>query len=349
MIRAGLVVIVAGIAGLLAHLVVTVPPGSSGVVTGGSWVAIGIGTLLALAGIADFYDFGFGVFPLAIGIAVIIAQRATHFTEAIHMPQLPLGIVAAVLIGVGVLAVSFSEGVDDAIIRLPFFAAASLLSDIFVDFGPGWDEVLNVTTVSLAAAAAVAVVVVFTEDGLSDSDFAVEHYSSRLLLAAVAGTGLAAVLIAVMASFELAVFADVLLTSAAVVGGYLVVPLLVSLVIYWLTGTQAVEIAPVSVVENAIGAMERRLTGIGALAAGLVAVAALVTLFFWGPPGWLLVVLLVTAVVAAAAAGWGGYRAVTELAPLIRSGVTPGRIAVVLETLRRSDPVFRLLPGAGRP
>ena len=341
--------IVAGIAGLLAHLVVTVPPGSAGVVTGGSWVAIGIGVLLTLTGIAGDYDFGFGVFPLAAGIAVIVAQRTTHFTEAIHVPQPLPGIVAAVLIGVGVLAVSFSEGGDAAVTRLPFFAAASLLSDIFVDFGPGWDEVLNVSTVSLAAAAAVTVTVVFTEDGLTDSDFAVDRYSSRLLLAAASGTSLAAVLITVMASFELAVFADVLLTSAAVAGGYLVVPLLVSLVIYWLAGTQAVENAPVSVIEDAIGAMERRLAGIGALAAGLVAVAALVTLFFWGPPGWLLVVLLVTAVAAAAAAGWGGYRAVTELARLIRSGATPGRIAAVLESLRRSDPVFRLLPGAGRP
>jgi hypothetical protein len=343
------VVIVAGIAGLLAHLVVTVPPGSSGVVTGGSWVAIGIGGLLTLAGIADNYDFGFGVFPLAIGIAAIVAQRATHFTDAMHMPQLVLGIVAAALIAAGVIAVSLSEGVDEAVIRLPFFAAASLLSDIFVDFGPGWDEVLNVSTAFLAAAAAVIVTVLFTEDGLGDSDFAVDHYSSRLLLAAAAGTGLAAVLITVMASFELAVFADVLLTAAAVAGGYLVVPLLVSLVIYWLAGTQTVENAPVSVIENAIGAMERRIAGIGALAAGLVAVAALVTLFFWGPPGWLLVVLLVTAVAAVAAAGWAGYRAVTELARLIRSGATPGRIAAVLESLRRSDPVFRLLPGAGRP
>ncbi|TDP89898.1 hypothetical protein [Labedaea rhizosphaerae] len=339
MIRAGLVAVVAGVAGLLAHLVVAVPPHTADLVAGGSWAAIGIGVLLILTELAQ-NGFGVGVFPLALGIAVMVAQRVTHFADRIHVTQPWLGIVVAVLVGIGAIAVALADDGDDAFIRLPFFAVASLLADILVDFGPGWDELVNVSTAFFIAAAAVAgaYIAAFGDVGPMD------EYPDRWMVTATVGAGLAAVLITIMASFELARFVDVVLTLVAVLGGYLVVPLagLFSLQL-------AVRNADAEDVGDAVDAMERGGAAIGALIAGYVAVAAALALFLWGPPLWLVIILVITAAGAAAAASWCGYRAYTELARLIRSGADHPRISAVLDELRRSGPVFRLLPGQGKP
>jgi hypothetical protein len=334
-------VIVLGVAGLLAHLVVTVPPQSAGVVAGASWFAIGVGSLLLLTAIAQ-RGYGYGVFPLALGIGVLVADRVTHFTGLMHDPQPLFGILVTLLIGTGALAVSYAEGVDEAVLRLPFFAVASLVSDIFVDFGADWDDLVNLGTAAFAAAFVVtAVVAIFLGGTLPGSAAAEDFRAGWLLLAAAIGTGAAFVLVTIVATFDLAGFVHVLLTAAAVVGGYLVMPLLAYFLLYVLAGRDV----PDAVIWGAIDSMERGLAAIGALVAGFFAVVALVALIFWGPPGWLVAVLVVVVVVAAAAAGWWGYQALTDLVRLIRLGALPGRIAAVLNDLRRSDPVFRLLPG----
>jgi hypothetical protein len=341
-IRAGLVAIVAGVAGLLAHLVVTIPPKAVDLVTGGSWAAIGIGALLILTELAQ-NGFGVGVFPLALGIAVMVAQRVTHFADRIHVSQPWLGIVVAVLVGIGAVAVVLADDGDDAFLRLPFFAAASLLSDILVDFGPGWDEFMNVSTAFFIAASAVAVVHVLADEWTAPNG-AMDEYPALWLVTAAVGAGLAAVLITIMASFEPARFVEVVLTLVAALGGYLVVPLvgLFSLQL-------AVRDAGPEEVGDAVDAMEHGGAAIGALIAGYVAVAAALPLFLWGPPLWLGIVLAITAAGAGAVAIWCGYRACTELLRLIRSGADHPRISAVLDELRRSAPVFRLLPGQGKP
>jgi hypothetical protein len=343
--KAGLLVIILGVAGLFAHLVVTVPPTSADLVTGGSWVAIGIGVALVLTALAQ-YGFGYGVFPLAIGVGVLVAQQATDFTERMHAPQPLLGILVTLLVGVGAIAVSYAEGGDEAVIRLPFFAVASLLSDIFVDFGSGWDDLMNLSTALFAAAFVItAVVVIYLDGDLTDAVSTTDYYANRLVLAAGVGVGVAAVLITAVATFDLAWSVDVLLTFVAVLGGYLVVPLLGFGALFALVGAETLGEASDDAVGDAIVTMEHGLAAIGALVAGFVTVAALVALIFGGPPGWLVAVLVVVAAGAAAVAARCGHLALTELARLIRSGAMPGRIAAMLDDLRRSDPVFRLLPG----
>ncbi|WP_410588464.1 hypothetical protein [Amycolatopsis sp. lyj-23] len=339
--------IILGVAGLLAHLVLAVPPQTTGVVAGGSWVAIGIGTLLLLTALAQ-NGYGYGIFVLAVGIAAVVAQRLTHFDERIHAPQPLFGIVVACLVGIGAIAVSFANDGDDAIVRLPLFAVASLLADIFVDFGSGWDSLMNVGTASFAAAFVVDAASLFLYDGFTRAGSVTTYDGSHLLLAASAGVGVAAVLITIMASFDLPSFVDALLTSGAVLGGYLIVPLLGFLLLYWLVGRGTWEVVPDRVFIDAAGS-KSGFSAFGALAVGLAAVAALVTAIVGELAGWLVTALEVGAAGAALIAVRWGMRALTELAFLIRSGARPGGIARVLEELRRSDPVFRLLPGSGKP
>ncbi|SFW90469.1 hypothetical protein SAMN04489730_7575 [Amycolatopsis australiensis] len=338
--------IILGVAGLLAHLVVTVPPQSAPVVTGSSWAAIGIGLVLLLTALAQ-HGYGYGVFVLALGVGAVVAHQVTHFDGRIHAPQPLFGIVVASLVGVGAIAVSFADGGDEAIVRLPFFAVASLLADIFVDFGSGWDSLMNVSTAFFAVASVATPAVIFVADGLSDVESLADHYRTRLLLAAGAGAGVAAVLITILASFDLPSFVGVLLTSAAVLGGYLVVPLLAFLLLYSLVGRETWDAVPDQVVADAVGSEQAR-SAVGALAAGLAAVAALVTAIFGGLADWLVIVLGAGAAGAAAVAVRWGMRALTALVFAIKSGARPGRIARVLDELLRSDPVFRLLPGAGK-
>ncbi len=336
--------IILGVAGLLAHLVVTVPPKSADAVAGGSWVAVGIGAVLLLTAIAQ-NGYGYGVFPLAIGVGGLVADRITHFTGFLHAPQPLSGILVTLLVGVGAIAVSYADGGDGAVVRLPFFAVASLVSDIFVDFGAGWDELVNLSTASFTAAFVItAVVVIFVEDALPGSGAATDHYANLVLLAAGIGTGAAVVLVTTVATFDLAGFVDFLLTAAAVAGGYLVVPMLGFFLLLGLADSDASS----DVIGEALDSMEHGLAALGSLVAGFVLVAALVALIFGGPPGWLVVVLVVVAVAAAVAAALCGYRALTELVGLIKSGALPGRIAEALDGLCRVDPVFRLLPGAER-
>lgn len=338
--------IILGVAGLFAHHVVTIPPKSADVVAGGSWVAIGIGAVLLLTAIAQ-NGYGYGIFVLAIGIGAVVAQRVTHFDDWIHAPQPLFGIVVASLVGVGAIAVSFADGGEDSIIRLPLFAVASLVADIFVDFGSGWDSLMNVSTAFFTATFVVTVVVVFFYDRFPDPESLADHYGSQLLVAAGVGMGVAAVLITTVASFDLPSFVDVLLISAAVLGGYLIVPFLGFVLLYSLVGRETWRAVSEDVVDSAI-VSEPGLSAAGALVAGLAVVAALVTATFGGLAGWLAVVIEFGALGAAALAVRWGMRAVSELVFMIRSRTPPGRIAGALDELRRSDPVFRLLPGADK-
>jgi hypothetical protein len=335
-----------GVAALLAHLVVTVPPQSAGVVAGVSWFAIGTGTVLLLTALAQ-EGYGYGIFVLAIGVGAVVAQKLTHLDDRIHAPQPLFGIVVASLVGVGAIAVSFANDGDDTSVRLPFFAVASLVADIFVDFGSGWDNLMNVSTAFFAAASVGTVAVIFSAEGFPDVESLADHYGSRLLLTAGVGAGVAAVLITIVASFDLPSFVEVLLISTAVLGGYLIVPFLSFLLLYSLVGRETWGAVSGAVLVEAIGS-KPGLSAIGALVAGLAVVASLVMAFFGGLTGWLAIVLQAGALGAAVVAVRWGMRALTELVFVIRSGARPGRIARVLDELRRSDPVFRLLPGAGK-
>ena len=342
MVKAGLFAVVVGVAALLAHLVVTIPPQKADLVTGGALAAIAIGALLVLTELAQ-NGYGVGVFPLALGIGALVAQRTTHFADRIHFTQPWLGITIAVLIGVGAIAVAAADDGDDAFLRLPVFAIASLVSDILVDFGPGWDELVNVSTAFFFAATAVAVAF-FLADEFGDPTGGMDEYPSMWAVTATTGVAVAAVLITITASFALARFVDVLLVLAAVLGGYLVVPLvaLSALPLFVRTATA-------DRVGNAVTTMERGGAAIAALITGYVAVAAAFSVFRWAPPLWLVIVLAVTAVGAAVVAGWCGSVAFRELAQLVRAGANRPRISVVLDELRRSAPVFRLLPEQGKP
>lgn len=339
--------IILGVAGLFAHLVVTIPPKSATSVMVGSWVVIGIGAVLLLTALAR-RGYGYGIFVLALGVGAVVAQKVVHFGDRIHAPQPLFGIVAVSLIGVGAIAVSFADGGYDAIFRLPFFAGASLLADLFVDFGSGWDGLMNVSTAFFSAASVVTVVVILEYDGFTNVISLMNYYGDGLVLAAGVGSGLAAVLATIVASFDLPSFVGFLLTSVAVLGGYLVIPCLGFLLLALLVGREAWSSVSADVLVEAIGSRQV-LSVIGALVAGLVSVAALVAATFGGLAEGLVVFLVAVAAAAAAAAVRWGRRALTELAFVIRSAARPGRIAKVLEELRRTDVVFRLLPGAGRP
>ncbi|MDS0140295.1 MULTISPECIES: hypothetical protein [unclassified Amycolatopsis] len=346
--RAGLLVIILGIAGLFAHRVITVPPKGTDFVAGGSWVAVGIGVVLLLTAIAQ-HGYGYGVFPLTLGVGILVADWVTHFSRAMHDPQPLLGLLVTLLIGAGAVSVCYAGGGENAVVRLPLFAVASLVSDIFVDFGAGWDDLVNLSTAAFAAAFVItAAVVVFVDDTLPGSGVATDYYGSLLLLAAGIGTGVAVVLVTTVATFDLPGFVDFLLTAAAVVGGYLVVPLLAFLLLCALAD-DLLDNESSDVVGDAIDNMEHDLAALSSLVTGFAFVAALAALIFGEPPDWLVAVLVVVAVAAAAAATRTGYLAFTELARLIKARAVPGRIAEALSDLRRSDPVFRLLPHAGTP
>ncbi len=337
--------IILGIAGLFAHLVVAVPPQSAAAVTSGSWVAIGIGVVLLLTALAQ-NGYGYGIFLLTLGVGAVVAHQVAHLDDRIHAPQPLFGIVAASLAGVGAVAVSYSGGTDGACPRLLFFATASLLADIFVDFGSGWDSLMNVSTAFFAAAFVATAAWEITADSSADRDSVAAHYGSRLLQAGGIGVGVAAVLITVEAAFILPSFVDTLLVLGAVFGVY---PLVLQLGFGWLhllVGGETMDHAPKEMIEKGIEGMENGVALLAALVAGFVFVTVLAGLIFGEPTGWQVAVLVVAAVVAIVAmVGWG-YRAVTELARWLKGTPLPGRVAKVLDDLRLSDPVFRLLPGS---
>ncbi|MGW3993475.1 hypothetical protein ACWEF6_08310 [Amycolatopsis sp. NPDC004772] len=294
------------------------------------------------------HGYGFGIFVLAVGIAAVVARKVTHFDERIHAPQPLLGIVMVALVGIGAVAVSFADGGEALIVRLPFFAIASLVADIFVDFGSGWDDLVNLSTASFAAAS-VAVVTILLYDSLPEYGRLTDHYAYLLMLAAGFGASAAVVLITTVATFDLAGFVELLLTAAAVAGAYLIVPLLGFFLLHAFADDDASSDVVGEAIDEVIDNVENRLAVVGSLVAGFFVVAALVALMFGKPPGWLVGVLVLGAIAAAfAAARWGRW-ALTDLVLAISAGALPGRIAGVLDGLRQSDPVFRLLPGAESP
>lgn len=367
-----------GVGGLFADDLFTVAPNVAGFIIGGSWVMIALGVLLMLLALART-DLGFGVFPLAGGIGALVAESMTHWMDApfLHGWHLWLKIGLVLLIGGGALAIvvelfAFSD--ESWLAALLVYAVASLVTDIVFDLGEGWDGLMNVATAVCATGLVLGSVVKATEpveavewtDGpkrrryLADYEPGWSHPEVTFFLLwgarlATAGFGVTAVAVTTMASFQLPVIVDVLMTLPTVLGAYVVIPVLWYVWVVRVVGAEQVScgglIALSTVLDKIVDDGRLRLQTGAALCAGYVGLALLTETIIVRPAVWLSVLLVVAAVAAGVAAARFAMLASPQLVEcLAEAAKTPERttpsISEQLGALGRSDAVFRLLPGS---
>lgn len=332
---AGLLLVVLGIGGLLAHR--AVPAGSEGAVAGGSWTAIGIGVLVMVGAVAR--NVGRGVYPMAIGMGALVAEASNHWMDNGHVqafqPWVNIGLLLLIAGGAFFVILELSDDAYETAVGLGVFAAISLGTDIAFDFGSGWDELMNVGTAVFASGIVIAAVVELT-DG---TDIA-----GLLARTAVTGFGLTAVLITIMKSFRVPTELEVwLLVPLAVLGGWAAAPRI---------GYEIVLAAPRDGQFSSTGVERERdrlaMLIWGFLVFGFLLIVLPVEVVVFRPPVVFTIVLIVLALGAGVAAVrmWiAGYRDAVRLIDVPASS----RISVgdILEELAEQDAVYRLLPFPG--
>ncbi len=368
----GLLLVLLGMAGLSADRVVAVPPDLVEWVRVGSWAVGAVGTLLMLFRIARS-GAGFGVFPLACGVGLLVAQPITHWMDgpAVQAWQPWLGFGLVLLIGGGALRVMVTQADNDpesASFVLALFAFASLITDIVVDFGD-WDGLLNVSTAAFTAAFAFVVVIKLTAlveavDGPGrreliaglppDPNHPLVRYLPMVLTRLWSfGLAVAAVPVTVMLSFDLPVFVDVLLTLPATLGVYTGVALVGYRPLAKAIGPERLVRAGQDAIGNVLDADKYSTRLLKALTVGYGGFALLVETVVLRPPVWLVGPLAIMGFIMVVNALWRWKTLMPQVvAEVIRESESPERtapsIAELLGRLGRADPVFRLLPGSER-
>ncbi|WP_162793688.1 hypothetical protein [Streptomyces paludis] len=330
-------------------------------------MTVAVGAVLVLTVMARDLDLGPGVFPLAAGVAALVFQLPTHWMDApaVRAWQPWLGVVLALLIGVGALSVAVLSALDGGhpfVVQL-VFCVASLVAKLVFDFEGVWGGLLNVSLVLFAAGCVLGVVFLATEmvEGMDGPDRervarGYEYPSTTYELFwgvrfIAFGLAVTAVTIAIVVSFSMPTFVDVLLVLLAALGVYTVVPLAGYAWVVRAFGRERFERMGSGSFEEAVMDGAPRLPTVSALVAGFLAVVLVCEVVLLWPAVWVTSVLLGAATAAGAVAVRCWLRALPRLVDGLgeterTSEQSASSIASVLVALGLSQPVFRLLPGS---